>query len=381
MLQEAGFDVEVAAFERDYHSGRFPDCPIEYLGKISHGRYARRATMLPRVFRKLRRAIARNDLIYASGIDVALLAAACGVNKRKPMVIEVGDVRAIQLRGGSLGRLVRMVERRLVEASDLLVVTAPRFYDEYYKGWLHTTVPGMVIENKLERAFARSTRRKGVARPLGRPLVDRPLRIGYFGLLRDWWSWETLRLVAELAPRDVEISLAGLPTEELSDLEQMVGAYPNIEYRGTYRSPQDLASLYNNVDMAWVCYPPIGPQDWNLRWARPNRFYESCLFKKPIFTRAGCQDAIDVTRLGIGLVIDECNPCAAARSILSITAADIDHWAANMDTLPERVFAHGDEAERLGARVRQILSAVQNRRQPGGLDRSLSRRSAGQISW
>ncbi len=34
MLQQAGFNVEAVAFERDYHTGRMPDCPVESLGKI-----------------------------------------------------------------------------------------------------------------------------------------------------------------------------------------------------------------------------------------------------------------------------------------------------------------------------------------------------------
>jgi len=42
MLQQAGFIVEAVAFERDYHVGRMPDCPIERLGKIAHGHYFQR---------------------------------------------------------------------------------------------------------------------------------------------------------------------------------------------------------------------------------------------------------------------------------------------------------------------------------------------------
>ena len=40
--------------------------------------------------------------------------------------------------------------------------------------------------------------------------------------------------------------------------------------------------VYGRIDLVWACYQPIGPDDWNLRWARPNRFYESCLFQKPL---------------------------------------------------------------------------------------------------
>ena len=74
MLQRAGFTVEAAAFDRTYHRGRLPDCAVEILAKIEHKRYIRRFITFVMVVPKLRRAIRRADIVYASGPDMGLAA-------------------------------------------------------------------------------------------------------------------------------------------------------------------------------------------------------------------------------------------------------------------------------------------------------------------
>ena len=146
----------------------------------------------------------------------------------------------------------------------------------------------MVIENKVEKAFVQKIVPQAfVERVAALPLVDRALRIGYFGLLRDEWSWNVLEMLASRNPDSFEIVFAGLPISP-KDIPQRVLKYANIKYLGEYRSPADLPNLYRSIDKVWACYRYIEPFDWNLRWTIPNRFFESCAFKKPVFARLGC---------------------------------------------------------------------------------------------
>lgn len=355
MLREAGFDVEAVAFERDYHSGRMPDCPVEKLGKISHGHYFQRLLKLPRVFLKLRRAMKRNQLVYASGPDMAFMSHISGLGLRRPIIVEVGDVRDFQTARGLKGKIARRIESWMIGRSKLIVVTAPNFYDVYYRQWLKTTTPGLVIENKLESAFVQQVKKGQIAKPAGKPFIDRPFRIGYYGLLRDSWSWHVLQSLAVAMPEKIEIFLAGFPMEPLLDLPEQVRKYANIEYLGQYKSPDDLPSLFNRVDMVWGCYPPIRSDDWNLRWARPNRFYQSCLFRKPTFTRAGCQDAVDVEKYNIGMLIEETDVEQASRAIQSLTADDLETWTTNMAQLPVSVYSCTNEVDELKQHIERIV--------------------------
>ena len=347
MLQEAGFEVEAAAFERDYCKGRLPDCPVECLGHLSRRQYFHRGLKMLAAAPRLRRAIRRNRLVYTFNPDVALMAVVAGAGLNRPVVLEVGDIREAQVADGILGRMVRAVDRRMTAACRLLVVTAPAFLDEYYRQWLHVTTPGMVVENKVEASFADDVASKQSDTPLRTPFYGSPLRIGYFGSLRDEWSWQVLKALAIAAPQEVEIIFAGVPVGPLADLPNWIQQYPNMHYHGQYRSPQDLPTLYGNVDMVWACYPPMRREDWNLKWARPNRFYESCLFRKPTFTRAGCHDAVDVKRYNIGMIIDEKDADRTAIAIRTITFDKWNTWYCNMQRLPVHVYSYTNEREHL----------------------------------
>jgi succinoglycan biosynthesis protein ExoL len=358
MLKQAGFEVEAAAFERDYHSGRLPDCPVETLGKISHGQYFKRLLKLPSVFLKLRRAMKRNQIVYASGQDMALMSLVSGVGLKRPVIVEVGDVREVLTADGIKGKIARTIEKWAIGACKLIVVTAPSFYNIYYRQWLKTSTPGLVIENKLENAFVNEVQSNGVSAPAGKPFVDRPFRIGYYGLLRDKWSWDVLESLAVNIPGKIEIVLAGLPMDPMLEIPKLVEQHANIEYRGEYKSPDDLPSLYNSVDMVWVCYPPIREDDWNLKWARPNRFYQSCLFQKPTFTRSGCQDAVDVEKYEIGMIVEEVDVEKASTAIQQITPNDLETWGKNMQNLPLGVYSYTNEVEELKS---NIISIAQDR--------------------
>jgi|LauGreDrversion4_2_1035121.scaffolds.fasta_scaffold15129_4 succinoglycan biosynthesis protein ExoL len=357
MLKQAGFEVRAAAFERPYHRGRLPDCEVVVLGSIEHGKFLRRIWRLLRAIPTLRREARSADRIYASGIDLALLAVLACFPRSIPLAVEIGDIREAQTAPGPQGFALRMLDRFICGRASLLIVTAEKFHSVYYKQWIGACTPAVaVLENKLEKSFVDSLP-MGVRGkfPDGTPLVSRPMRIGYFGLLRCPWTWAVLRELAQNQAERVEIVIAGRALAP-SDLAEQVKAHRNMLYLGEYKSPQDLERLYTQVDIVWACYPPIGPRDWNFRWARPNRFYESCFFVRPLISREGSCDSADVRKFGIGLCIDDIEPQAAASRISAITAEDLVRWRAAMKEVPRTVYSYTDEVAQLGDALRAIAS-------------------------
>lgn len=354
MISELNYKIEAVAFERDYHKGRLPECDVIFLGKISHGKYLNRIFKMILALPKIRKAVKKNDLIYASGLDMAAMSLIARIGLKKPLIVEIGDIREIQVQKGLKGSIVRWFDKKIVNSSSLIVVTSPPFLNIYYRQWIGTTTKGLIIENKLEGNF------------LGNEYIDKidndnlnfetkPFRIGYFGLLRDEWSLKVLKAWALSNPDKIEIVLAGLPMEHnIETIENMI-KINNIKYMGQYKSPQDLPKIYGSVDMVWACYPAIHPDDWNLKWARPNRFYESCFFQKPTFTRSGCQDAIDVIKFDIGKII-EGNEIEEVVSVLNtIKINDLLKWKENMKKLPDSVYIYTSESSDLNNAIEEIL--------------------------
>ena len=359
MLQASGFSVEVIAFHRNHHKGRIPECPITSLGKIENGHYIRRICSMMHAIPSMRRAIQRNQLIYASGPDMALLAIIANIGLGRPVIFEVGDIRRVQVSTSVTGRLVRIMDRLVAKFSELLVVTAPEFIEGYYRKWLNAKTPAIVLENKLEKEWVKIDRTKNIV-----PKNGRPLTIGYFGVLRCNWSWEVLETLALSRPDDIKIIVAGHILTP-SDLAERITKIPNIEFRGEYQSPLDLPSLYCDVDLVWACYPPPEIKNDNWRWAqmicRSNRFYESCYFKKPIISVKGSGDAKEVEYYQIGKIISDQSIDGMLYILTNITEEELYSWDENLSNLPESVYQYTTEINDLRNKVKTIIdNSVKN---------------------
>lgn len=358
MLCEMENEVEVLAFERDYHTGRMPDVPISILGKVSHGNYLIRIIKLIKALPKVRSMLKRFDVIYTSGPDMALLALIAGLGLKPRIVLEIGDIRDVQLRSDWIGRLVRFVDRYLVNSCKILVVISPGFKDVYYRKWLKVTIPVLLIENKLERQKMLAQGKNVIGKLVSLPSKDRKenlLRIGYFGLLRDQWSLDILENLAAIYRDSLEIVFAGYVIDPIADLPERIRKFPNMTYLGEYSSPGDLQNLYDSVDLVWACYPPMNENDWNYKWGRPNRFFESCFFKKPMFVRGGCHCAREVEQYGIGKLIYGRTIGEVNEEFLSIGKEDIAQWVRNMNELPESVYLYIDEAQMLQDEIERLF--------------------------
>lgn len=355
-LEAQGFELSAVAFARDYHSGRLPKCPTTVIGHAHQGRYAQRLASILRAIPKVRRAIRGADAIYAFSPDMAMLAVLSRGLRPVPIILEVGDITPIQTASGWRGWLFRTLDRFITKRCQLIVSTTPRFIDEFYRKWLRVETPGIVLENKVERSYAEAVRSGSIDRPPART-ESQKIRIGYFGALGCHWTMEVLTTLASRHGDRFEVLLGGFAWPWLG-LENYRRRAPSMEYYGEYKSPTDLPNLYGAVDLTWGCYQPISPSDWNLRWARPNRFYESCAFGVPLVSRAGSCDAADVERLGIGLIITSEDARDTADFVASmVNRAKINEWRANMERVPFSTFGYTDEFERLASAIRTLVEA------------------------
>ena len=344
MLNRGGFAVEAVAFARHQLAGRRPDCPVQRLGRIPHRRYVARIGKLLAAAHKVRRAIRRNEIVYAFNSDLAFLATISSMGLNRPLVLEVADIKDVQVAGGWSGRAVRALEKLAVDRCSLLVLTTGG-YRSYYQRWLGAKTPSIVIENKLDPAFAKSI--PGLDPP---PPTDRRLRIGWFGRLRDEWTMRVIEELIRLAPHKFSAVLAGTPSPFLADFSARVGNSPNVDYRGGYSYPADLPALYNSVDLVMACYPPEIPHGWS----QSNRYYEACLFRKPLIVRAGCSDADGVRRHNIGLVLDAVAIKEAAAAIDEVAPEDWMRWRDNAAALPPHVYLSIDEAKVLAKALHEV---------------------------
>ena len=291
MHHEAGTHVEAVAFERDHLGGRLPDCPLELLGTLLHGRLLRRVPRLLKSARRVRAAMRRNDVVHAFNPDMALLALVSGIGLGKPVVVEVADIREVQTAEGWVGRAVRALDRITLEHCQLLIVTSSHYF-RYYWDWLRVKTPCLVLENKHRASFCDQVQAIDSFGVPNYTVKDGPLRIGWFGRLRDGWSMQVVDTLTRLSPSQISFVIAGSLSPPVGDLPNLLAVNSGIEYLGPYSHPEDLPALFNAVDMVMACYSPEVPSGWS----RSNRFYDACLFGRPLIVRAGCADADETAR-------------------------------------------------------------------------------------
>lgn len=348
MLKQIGFDVEVAYFERDYHKGRTPDCKCTSLGKIEHGKYFSRIFIFLKSLFRLRRMSKNFDLLYCSGPDMAYFSMVSTIGLGIPKVMEVGDLREIQFRPNLVGACFRLVEKTFVRKCKFIVTTSEGFIDGYYKN-LDKNLDYLVLENKLEKRPLESQEQNPARKN------DDVIRIGYFGLLRCNWSWKVLSALAEKNPDRFEIFVAGYDFG-LEGFEKDIDRLDNIEYYGTYKSPQDLYTLYSQIDLVWGVFPiPTKPSDQNWKWAKTNRFYESLYYKKPLVVLDGSGDAPAVNSLDVGVNIKRDSVANAVSFLEKLNLEDIQRLEKNAEEVPEHIYMYNQEYEQLKEKILSVL--------------------------
>lgn len=350
MMREAGFHAEAIAFERDYEGGRLPGCEIEILDTLLHGQLIRRIPKLLGSLRKARSAIRNNDLVYAFNPDMALFALLAGVGLGKPVAVEVADIRKAQTGAGLKGRIIRVLDKFTLRNCKLLTVTSDSYF-HYYRDWLAVKTTGLVLENKLSASFCYEFRKFGSSKAPGRVPMDQPLRIGWFGRLRDEWSLQVIGNLIGSIEDQFTVVLAGTLSPPVAALARLASENPNVKYLGPYEHPKDLAPIFSSVDMVMACNPTGVPTGWS----RSNRYYESCFFAKPLIVRAGGADAEETKRHDIGLVIRENCPEAAADAIRNVTREDLDRWHSNMKAMPPSVYSDCEDTKALRLAVAEMI--------------------------
>ena len=350
-LTRLGVQPTVLAFDRPYYPGKPMAGGFECLGRIEHGKYLGRLRPLLAALPRVRAACGAADVVYAFSLDLLALAwLATRARRRKPKLIyEVADIHPTLVGRGVGAAVMRAIERRLLRDASLLVVTSEAFITGFYNG-----VQGVcdiryeLVENKpelgpFEAPAARPRRQAG------------PIVIGYFGVIRCERSWHVLRRLAEQGNGRINVYLRGVPLN-IPNFEQEAAESRWIQYGGPYVAPDELAEMYNRVDLLWVAHRV--DDNNSLLWNRTNRFYEGCAFQRPMIGQTGTQDGAVIQGRGLGPLVDLANEDATVEQVLQMTAGEIEQWQANVSRLPRSIYAENGEHERLSHQIRELASAV-----------------------
>ncbi|WP_306251531.1 hypothetical protein [Parvularcula sp. IMCC14364] len=285
------------------------------------------------------------DLIFARNLDMLICAMAVRrrLKLQTPVVYECLDVHHLLTREDVVGMAMRKLERSLLKGTNGLVYSSPAFEREFFRKNHENLYTPYLLENRLMPS-ADLPQRGQVKKVSGTVL-----RIGWFGILRCSRSLDLLQGLARAFPTQVEIITRGIPAEtQVPDFTARIAQTPNMFYGGKYQAPQDLAEIYQQVDVVWA--GDFYQAGFNSKWLLPNRLYEGGYFSVPAIAPKDSETGHWVERHGAGFTVAE--PLDASLSALTVTLLEkpdlVTARSAQLKALADDIFVQPpDEMQKL----------------------------------
>lgn len=358
----AGVDVTSVTLRRDGEPAEpGPDWPNIDLGHVEHAKFVRRLFVylraLATVFRH-RRTVATADVIYARNLDIFLFAwlsrRLCAWRPRAILVYECLDVHEALIGQSLRARVLRFLERRVLAASSLLVISSPGFVAHHFEPIQGYRGPQHWIENKLFLGDQSVPRTPQTPRDDGARIT-----LGWVGIIR---CRETLDIFVALADRfgsDIRIRIAGLVSYFLlPDFDEQIGRFDNIEFSGPYDWPHGLADVYHDIDLVWA--QELSWRGGNSDWLIPNRVYEASYFGVPSVAVAGTQTGAIVQERALGYTLDAGDVAHAVEFFESLDRDELMAHAGDLQARPaaDFVLLPGDTQSLVDAMAAQTKTSA-----------------------
>ncbi|AYD02477.1 glycosyltransferase [Neorhizobium sp. NCHU2750] len=311
-LKAGGAEVTVAGFTRgrnllEDEAG----VQANVLGTTSDGKFTQRIGAVAKASLDIKGRLAgvrKPDVIIARNLETLALAgrAAAVFDRQLPVVYECLDIHRLLTDEGWKGRLMRGFQRHFGRRAQLLITSSPAFIENFFKPRSGLDLPVMLMENKVLALGPDSVPAERMPRA---PVAGEPWKIGWFGAIRCAKSLSILTEFARRMDGKVEIVLRGRPAYgEFDDFARIVAEAPHVAFHGSYRNPEDLSRIYDEVQFNWAI--DFFEEGLNSEWLLPNRLYEGGLYGAVPIALKSTETGRFLARRDIGLTIDKATPDA-----------------------------------------------------------------------
>ncbi len=359
-LQDHGRKVIGFTFHRERDK---PELPLNWenihLGTTYNRRYFQRLWAFVKstgVLWSNRSRLENSALIYAVNTDNALLALLGRflVGREIPLVLELADIQPAMTGNGLVAKILRAIERAVLQRTSLLVTTSPGFVREYFLPVQGYSGEIFLLENKVYPSA-----RLPVAMPENSSPVSggRPWVIGCFGALRCRRSLELMHALALRLEGRVRFVLRGYPAGTITDdFDGLLGDLPNFIFGGSYFYPDELAEMYAAIDFNWAF--DMSDPDGNSAWLLPNRIYEGGCFGVPVIGAKGTETGRWIAEHQLGWTFEEPLEETLANFFGSVEDADWKAVKLRCASHPRRDFTGEEDYVKLAERLSQCTNSM-----------------------
>lgn len=321
-----GYELEVFFYRRETEHPFRREAGVKYhpLGEVGRGSssYLKRMRVEYGDLRKVVKSMRGEDVVYYFiTSDMALLYYLMRGKQR--YIYEEGDIRHTYFGSAILRNLFEILDKRIIRKSLLTVLVSKGFAVFHYGSG---KVPDNVtfIFNKLTPSV--------LSLPYTKNRIPDAahLKIGFVGSVRFDSVYNFARVICHSFPQH-EFHLYGNVVDEKF---YQLKSCSNCFFHGPFSNPSDLPEIYSGIDVVLSTYDI---RYENVKYAEPNKIYESIYFEVPIIVSAGTYLSERVSELGIGYSVNAMDD-AEVISLISekLTKDSLLQKSANAHLIPKR---------------------------------------------
>lgn len=315
-----GYEVEVYGFSRENLS---VNLDAEIIGVFDT--YSSHVKRIPTIVKGIRSVLKRKEcddvVLYVFGLDIAMWLSI--LNRKHPFFYEESDLYHTYIGSRYVRNILEYVDKCVIKRSLLTVFTSEgfalyHFGDSYPKNI--TIIPNRLSNSVLEC--------KSVIK---RPIDIKHLSIGFVGAIR----FKAVMYFANYFLRNFpqhEFHFYGMVTDEVKKQFEEIVKFPNCYYHGKFSTPNDLPNIYSQIDLVLSTYDT---EYINVKFAEPNKFYESLYFETPIIVSEDTFLGEKVRRNNSGYVINALDDESIKQFVNSLTVEDYLDKVANIRRIPK----------------------------------------------
>lgn len=306
MLLLGGADLVIAGFRRtpepinDIHG----IAPIN-LGQTFNGQFLGRIKLAFKQYGFLKNSLKANefDVIIARNLESFGIAHFLKTNfKNSKLIFECLDIHRMMLRTDFMGIALRAIEAYFLKSTSLIITSSNGFIKNYFHKLQNVKNEILLLENKILIETNEIIPPKINIKSENK---DKFI-IGWFGIIRCKKSLKILSELAEALGEKIEIIIRGKPAyDEIPDFDDIVAKFDNIRFLGPYKAPEDLETIYSEIDFTWAI--DFFEEGQNSEWLLPNRLYEGCYYQSVPIAKKVAETANYLDNLDIGINFAQIN--------------------------------------------------------------------------
>ena len=326
-----GYEVDAYTFVRQGVDYTLPkNFNLKIIGEIKEkGNFHKRLRMMIGAIAKVGKKYKKEPVIfYYFGLDIAMFSS---VTIKKPYFYEESDIAQTYVGNKLVRKVLDLLDRRIIQKSFQTVFTSEGFV-EYHFGE-NPPENTNVITNRLNKSVL------SLPEVRIKSLDLKHLSIGFVGFIR----YESLVIFADVFSREFPqhtFHFYGVAYSHAEEVEKLK-IRDNVHVHGKFSSPDDLPNIYSGIDLVLSTYD-LDLE--NVRYAEPNKLYESIFFKTPIIVTSDTFLAHKVEKLGIGYSLDATKPDQIVDFVKSLSEKDLQEKISRCSEIP-REYTINDNQE------------------------------------